>query len=196
MRTRCGAAAVALARLLGRTRDKPRSTRTKARLRHRFSALKHIQPRPFRAPDVLAAIKQDDNHDLGFAPFVHAVTPALGTLELFGDRKPPRCWPARSPCSALGSDSLIEGAGSIIIVWRFSGASHPCRRQHHAGDDGQRTGVARPGLAAGRGRHHLAGQCPLNGDDHELAGRLADGERGTVGCLQHPQHIGHLVAAA
>ena len=104
--------------------------------------------------------------------------------------------PARSPCSALGADSLIEGAGSIIIVWRFSGASHPCRRQHHAGDDGQRTRVARPELAAGRGRHHLAGQCPLNGDDHELAGRLADGERSTVGCLQHPQHIGHLVAAA
>ena len=116
MRTRCGAAAVALARLLGRTPDKPQPTRTKARLRHRFSALKHIQPRPFRAPDVLAAIKQDDNHDLGFAPFVHAVTPALGRLELFGDRKPPRCWPARSPCSALGADSLIEGAGSIIIV--------------------------------------------------------------------------------
>ena len=54
--------------------------------------------------------------------FVHAVTPALGTLELFGDRKPPRCWPASCLALALGSDSLIEGAGSIIIVWRFSGA--------------------------------------------------------------------------
>ncbi len=42
--------------------------------------------------------------------------------------------------AVLASSVALLGPG-IIIVWRFPGAPQPCRRQHHSGDDEQRTRV-------------------------------------------------------